>query len=486
MKLTKNHAISSVAARRLAVFWVVLAIGCGEDKTAADAAVDAGADQQATGGQECDDCAKDTDCGDGLTCDKPSFVCKTPKQVKTGAPVCDVDCAESDFCRDDGLCSIDGLVCEAKLLAHCLPSVACKSKGECSVVAGKCGVSSDGDCQQGDVCKVDGKCTHKDGACVETANVKCGDGKCEGAETKQSCASDCGPVGGDPCPCDAGVCGTKEGCPNDCGACTAGKWCYQNTCTDAKCALPDKWPTPAQRITKLVLLNHKLGCDQDDSGKANNVMGKLLTVYSAVNEHAFTALQTFALNLLLTTEGYNVAGKAFGLTLLDGDLTKPKEPCNPDHATCDFVAKAHSYDVLAKTSSCPAIAHVAAAKVTANKLVAGGVGNGLNLAVYIVGVPLIAKLKNVELSGTVSGGSEWQTTTNGRICGALTLVDLAAAVDTLPESALLGTGMDKAKVKDLVNGLFTPDLDLDGDGKFDAISAAWAFETGPANVTGVK
>jgi hypothetical protein len=477
--------------RWLAVFAVVALLGavsCGSGDGATPAVVDAGgaAEDSADGGKECADCAKDSDCGDGLTCDKPAFVCKTPKQVKVGAPVCDVDCAESDFCQLDGLCSIDGKVCKAKLLAHCIASAACGKEGRCTVDLGKCIVASDGDCQQGDLCKSDGKCTHKDGTCIETADVKCGDGKCNGNETKQTCAKDCGPIGGDPCPCEAGGCGVQAGCPNDCGSCKAPQWCFANKCTDAKCALPNKWPLKVQRVNKLLLLNHKNGCDLDDSGKPNNMLGKLLTVYAGVNEHAFTAIQTQTLNLLLTADGYNAAGKTFSMGLLDASLDSSAGTCNPEHAACKYLVNAHSYDVLAKSTTCPAVAHVANAKVVDNKLSAGGPGNTLNLAVYVVGVPLVAKLQDVTLAGAVSGGSEWQTTSGGMICGAMKMDDLNKAVDSLPASALKGTGFDKKKVKELVSGLFKADLDTDADGKLDAMSAAWAFGTGPGEVLGVK
>ncbi len=478
----------AVVAACMAFCWT----GCAGDSTNQDSGEkDAGAetfqaeDGGPTAGKACDDCAKDSDCGPGLTCDKPAFVCKTPKQVKAGAPVCDIDCFESDFCKDEGLCTIDGLVCKATKLAHCVGSKACRENGACTPDEGKCQVTNDADCKQSTACTTDGKCTAKDGACTKTSGVKCGDGKCEGSETKQTCPKDCGPVGGDPCPCGAGVCGVKPGCPNDCGGCSGGKKCFANACSDAKCKLPAAWPKDVQRVTKLTMLNHQKGCDLDDTGKPNNMLGKLLKVYSFVNEHAFNALNSHTLNLLLKSDDYASNGKAFSIELLDANLDPAaKGSCDATFGPCKYVVKAHSYNHLAKSAECPPRTKVTGAKVTGGKLVAGGAGNALDIAVYVVGVPLVVKMQMVTMSGTVSGGSEWQTTTGGMLCGAVPATEIQKAVDSLPESALKGTGFTKKKVNELVAGLFKPDIDTDGDGKYDAMSAAWAFESGKAIAIG--
>ena len=471
------------------LFTLMALSGCGEDTTTAatDAgATDAGAAKfDAGAGGECSECAKDSDCGPGLTCDKPAFVCKKPADVKAQKMVCHEDCQESAGCGDSGLCQLVDGACKAALLAHCLGAKACKDKGECSVKDGACAVLSDADCKNASVCKDANKCTNKDGACIASTGFKCGDGKCEASETKQNCAADCGPVGGDPCPCETDVCGVKPGCPNDCGGCTGDKSCHQNTCTVKSCKLPADWPKAAQRVMTLTLLNSKTGCDLDDTGKANNILGKLLTVYSFINEHTVNAIDDGTLNLLLQPDKYDGTGKEFGLNLLD--CVPDDAKCSPKSATCGYSANAHSYDILAKSAACPALAHTSNTKVTAGKLGAGGKGNSLTMALYIVGVPLLAKLQNVVLSGDADGpSSEWHGTLNGRICGAIASKDVDAAVDSLPESALIGTAFDKAKVKELVAGLFKPDIDLDGDGTLDAISAAWSFTTRPATVTGVK
>ncbi len=467
----------------------MLVMACGEDSTKDDGGgegQDAGAafDANASGGP-CSDCVKDSDCGPGLTCDKPAFVCKKPADVKAKNLVCDEDCADGIKCSSLGLCRLVGGECQAVTIADCLGALTCKEKGRCTAKDGKCVVAADTDCVNADVCKNENKCTLKDGECVETKGTKCGDGKCEAAETKDNCPADCGPVGGDPCPCDAGVCGVKPGCPNDCGGCTGDKSCFGNKCVDKQCKLPSKWPKAAQRVMNLTLLNHKTGCDLDDTGKANNILGKLLTVYAFINEHTSNAIESAKLNLMLMPDQYDGTGKAFGLSLIDAVADDAK--CNPKQTTCGYTAAAHSYDVTAKVETCPALAHVTNAVVNAGKLTAGGKGNTTTIALYIVGVPLLAKLQNVVMSGDADGkSSEWHGTTKGRICGAIAMTDLNATAASLPESALLGTGFDKKKVEDLVASLFKPDIDLDGDGNLDAISAAWAFNSSPAKVSGVK
>ena len=487
----------------VALVWALSLAACATEPTAAGTA-DAGAADDALAldsvaldsaifGDDgpCSECAKDNDCGPGLTCDKPAFVCKTPKQVKAGLPVCAADCEESKGCSGDGLCGLSAGACAALSFGDCVSSAVCKVSGRCSASAGACVVGADADCQKSEACSKDGKCKATAGVCTKPATATtCGDGTCEPGETKQSCAKDCGDVGGDPCPCEAGACGVKTGCPNDCGVCGDGQACFDNQCKVAQCQLPDTFTGSVQRITKFELLTSKFGCDFDDSGTPDNGLGKLFKVYSFANEGATNAIMAGKLNLLLHAASFDAKGQAFDVSLLQGDLPPGPVACDftaTDVAqSCSFIARAEGYDGAAKSAICPAKSTFSGVKVAAGQLVTQGTDNTVEVLVYVVGVPLKLKVIKALVQGKISAGSTWGATTEGRICGAIRTTDVDAAVDSISDSALLGTGFDKASVKKLVADLFKPDVDTDGDKKPDAISAAWSSETLPVKVSGIK
>ena len=477
--------------RFIVILAVVFPLSCGGgdgDTPDAGGGLDAvfAADTAIVGGP-CADCAKDNDCGPGLACHQPAFVCKTPKQVKAGLPVCDVDCQDSDKCAKTGLCALVGGVCQAGNLAHCVASAGCKASAMCTPKGGACVIGGPADCQKTDGCQNEAKCTLQGDTCVATTGTTCGDGTCEIGETKDTCPGDCGPPKAMVCTCGPEQCGQPPGCSNDCGTCTAPQLCADFTCKTVKCALPDGWPVDVQRVTKLELLDQKHGCDLDDTAKVNNSLGKVLTVYPFTNGAVADAIASGAIGLLLQPSGYNADGKAFDLRLLAGAPDPAAKPCVGAAADCAFKVKPGSYDLSAATAAtCPPVAPIAGAKVLNGALSAGGQGGKINVPVYVVGIPLVAKVADALLSGTVVGGASWQSTTSGMLCGAVSMADVAAAVDSLPDSALDGTGFDKAGVVELVNGLLVPDWDLDGDGKMDAVTAAWSFETVAAKAVGMQ
>ncbi|MCO4763167.1 MAG: hypothetical protein KC502_16740 [Myxococcales bacterium] len=489
-------SMASFARATFCVAALVLAVGCGSDKDAV-AGTDGGATDGVgdalfgSGNGQCTDCAKDSDCGAGLTCDKPAFVCKTPKQVKAKKPVCAVDCEESTDCAEKGLCGLYAGTCRAETLADCLVSTVCKKTGHCTAKDSVCAVVTDGDCQKADICSQDGKCRADGGECkLPKEAPKCGDGTCAPGESKASCPADCGPVGGEACACAKGECGVKTGCPNDCGGCEGDAACFSHVCKVAQCELPKTFPGGVQRLTSLKLLTHKQGCDLDDSGTPDNVLGKLFKVYNFVNDGAELALSGGKLNLLLHAAAFDASGKAFALNVLDADQGSNAKTCDLKSAdvkkSCAFVVRAQSFDGAAKSAVCPALSQFTGATVKGGKLSAGGPDRELHLYVYVVGVPLDLRIRHAMISGTVTGGTSWGATTSGQICGAIRMKDVDDAVDALSDSALLGTGFDQKSVKKLVADLFGPDIDTDGDNKPDAISAAWSFTTLPVQVEGVK
>ncbi len=195
-----------------------------------------------------DDCSGGADaCGDGK-CTGAETKDTCPDDCKGGGPT---PCSKDEDCLAAGACppdAVKGCVCAQKPEGlFCTP--ACVADEDCPKPPDKtliCG--PDGTCvPEGtgqDVCG-DGKCTGAESKdtcpddCSGGADV-CGDGQCTGAETKDTCPDDCS--GG------ADVCGdgkctgaeTKDTCPDDC------KGGGKTPCSkDEDCAAPGACPPEA-------------------------------------------------------------------------------------------------------------------------------------------------------------------------------------------------------------------------------------------------
>jgi hypothetical protein len=136
---------------------------------------------------------------------------------------CPADCGSGGAC---GSITYEGC-CDGDLLKYCddgqLQEMNCGGNPSCgwNSQAGfyDCGTGGGGD-PSGTFPK----------ACGTTTGPVCGDGKCEGTETKQSCPADCGTAGP---VCGDGKCEgteTSTNCPKDCPA---------PTCGDGKCQAPE-------------------------------------------------------------------------------------------------------------------------------------------------------------------------------------------------------------------------------------------------------
>ena len=115
-------------------------------------------------------CAKDSDCGQYLSCDTVINTCYSPVQRKR------ILCKESENCSKYGHCDfIPGkyrewsseLQCHPTKAEHCRASTMCKTQGLCTLIEGECRAFRD-DCKQTESCKRAGGeyCVPVNGHCI--------------------------------------------------------------------------------------------------------------------------------------------------------------------------------------------------------------------------------------------------------------------------------------------------------------------------------
>ena len=206
--------------------------------------------------------AQGESCGDGVcsaaeTCASCEVDCGCDEtELCIEGACCAPNCAGRE-CGDDG-CGGSCGVCPAGSACaggQCAPGCgdgACSGLETCGSCPGDCPCDADTVCHQdaccapdcaGKVCGGDG-CGGTCGACPAgtscdqgTCAPGCGDGLCAGAETCETCPSDCACPGGSVCfagecctpSCGGKQCG-KDTCGGSCGACPAGQTCGEGQC----------------------------------------------------------------------------------------------------------------------------------------------------------------------------------------------------------------------------------------------------------------
>jgi hypothetical protein len=218
---------------------------CNGDETCASCPADCGVCPPECGDQECNG---DETCA---SCPGDCGACNSNCCAATGTPECDnaqcvnVVCAVDPFCCSnnwDGICGTEALeMCP--VCGGALPG------GNCCVEQNQTTGCEDGACQD-IVCAVDAFCceTEWDMLCADEAlemcascggqvlPAVCGDNECNGEETCDSCAGDCGDC------CGNGVCEAAFGedcntCTDDCGECPSDCCAPNGTpeCDDTQC-----------------------------------------------------------------------------------------------------------------------------------------------------------------------------------------------------------------------------------------------------------
>jgi hypothetical protein len=273
--------------------------------------------------------------------------------------------------------------------------------------------------------------------------------------------------------------------------CTAAQFCDLTVdppkCKDATCALPTTFGPTIQKVSVVKLLATTEGCDLDDDGKVNNVVGKVVSLYKEVNTLLAEQIADGTVSIIFESKEWKTDGTSFAVSGIIGDVDPTNADCDviSDSANCKYTANPSSYNKSAASGTCPALIGFSDAKVSGGKMTAGGDDATFALSIPITGIVLDLKISKAQISADVTDGTAWKSSKNGKICGVIAKTDLEAAINALPEDVLAQIG-GKAQALTLINSLLAPDIDLDDDGKKDAISVGIGFESVPGQVTGIS
>jgi len=320
-----------------------------------------------------------------------------------------------------------------------------------------------------------------------------------------SCAKRCGAhLVGAPCQCDPGCAKNGDCCPDYgavCqspdggaapapdtaggtpveGACKAGcgpglvcnvQGPKGGLCVPPTCAAPADQGLSFQRVSRLTIpVGNADGCDFDADGKGDNRLGAAFKAFKSQIDNIYgTAIADGSLVRLLI--GKVPAGAAVPAKL----KLQPGKVLGAAKKTFALADDAWNAGTPG-TGPCAMVADVgwSNVKLEQGALTAGAPGDRLRLPMPLFTVHLEMELRRVSLRAKLGAAWPQSPITGGLICGVWAKDDLEAAIDAIPDKELASLG-GKDVVKQIIAGVLTADLDLDGDGTKESISALIAFD----------
>jgi|GEM_PF-1391185 len=401
-------------------------------------------------GEGCDDgvCAK-------LLCDPNKHVCDGNKKTLCSAggtkQTVIEDCAASSKVCATGAC--EKVVCDAgKAFCNGDEAMVCHSKGISAKKTATCAAGSE-------AC-VDGKCLPT--ICTP------GEKSCESLKPK-TC--------------------NKTGTAWLHGTCPKLMVCAKKKCETPLCTIPTKWPGQTQVIRKMKIPSDAVGaCDLNGDKKPDNALGIAAKAFASQIQGSidYNIKNGIDAMVLYTPTAWTTKGTPMQMHLLYADVS-PVGGCSPaTSAQCKLKLQSDTYN-LAGAQGVPCVPLTVAGdfKVTGDKMqVTGTGGKHLLFSMPLLGFKLTFKLYDYTVTGTVKDGSGWKTTTNGRMCGRILKADIDKSIDALDPVKLKAQGFDKATVKVLLNSVLKADIDADGNGTNESLSAYITFESHGAKIIG--
>ena len=286
--------------------------------------------------------------------------------------------------------------------------------------------------------------------------------------------------------CDGDTCVTA---PPPCGGdCPEGQVCDalgnggKGACKVPTCSLPKTFGPALQKMNTFKLFPTDQGCDLNGDGVADNSMGSLLGLAGNAIEHSVTSGDV---KLILEALPYKTDGSPFELRMLSASLDASNAACLFNEQVCVYTISDANYDLAASTTgTCPPGASLKSATIVNGKLSGGGKGFGFSIPIPLGGVKLGLPFENAQIEGLVSNETTWNATGAGKLCGVIPKPALFAALEQVPEEQLKSVG-GKAAAKALLDSLLKADIDLDGDGSFEGVSAGFSFTTIGAQAVGI-
>lgn len=438
-------------------------------------------------------------------CKADGQVCAGGKCQKTVCTAGDYDCVGGKYtiCEPDGLSWSLPLFCPGGL--QCAPGIGClPPPAICQAEDTGCKGSQPVACDiamnispTGDDCAKTGKAC-SGGACkpklCAPGQLGCTDNHavaCSDAGTDWLDIEDCGKKVCSKGVCQPKVCGQGQtacagaklalcqdswqatDCPN------AGEVCGQGQCVVPQCK-PEAPEGTVLIVAALPLANIASACDLNDDKKPDQALGVLSQmVQGGISAQA-------VLGKVRVLQLGNAPDNPFA-TLLPASVTPTGDFAKCAGAGCSVYVEPDGYELLANVPMCPARTLLGDVVMDAasGKYKAGG-------GAYTAFVPLQAGVLAVELplfgaqlKGKVLQKDGAVVGFDGVLCGAVPQDVLFTILSQIPDAAFGGKPEDKVKFAKLLTTLAAPDLDLDGDGKKESVSAAFAVVAVPGKSLGL-
>ncbi|MFT7625280.1 MAG: hypothetical protein ACI9WU_004471, partial [Myxococcota bacterium] len=288
----------------------------------------------------------------------------------------------------------------------------------------------------------------------------------------------------EPCPisstCENGQCIKQpSACPN---GCLDGQFCNQDgNCTTSNCVLPSTFTDMAQKTDTLVLPDGEHGCDINGDGVVDNKLGVILKLLANTNAQIDLQIAQGEFTWLFEAPGFNSDGDPFLVSAMSGELADPN--CSPTAPTanCDYAAWDSAFS-WGPDAICPAAfeLEVAVNNGTMNNL--GEETITITLP-FLSGQPLTFDVMKVTLEAQIVGDQTWDATTTAMLCGAVPGPTLKTIIEQMPQYLFDDVGLTKDDAKGLVDTQL--DVDVNGDGFADSLSAATQLSTIPGRIIGI-
>ncbi len=251
---------------------------------------------------------------------------------------------------------------------------------------------------------------------------------------------------------------------------------------NAPCTMPTSWGPALRKMSALELLAKGVGCDLTGDGKPENAMGALQAMAGNAIKHSVSSGDV---KLILEAVPWKTDGSPIDLRMLSADVDDSNADCKFNEQVCKYTIGAVNYDKDGpKNGACPTTTSMKGATIGGGKLVGGGKDHSFVIPIPITNFKLEIPFVRARIEASVTDDTAWKSTKDGRLCGAIPQKSLHEALEKLPDKDLAALG-GKDAVKGILDGLLKPDIDLDGDGTPEAISAGFAFETIGAEVVGI-
>jgi hypothetical protein len=288
-------------------------------------------------------------------------------------------------------------------------------------------------------------------------------------------------------------------------ACASATSCgLTGACVLTTCAPRDRFPARVLKLTTLAI-----PIDSGCGGGSQTALGRLVERLPFVAALLEEAVRTDRATLLLEPAGFPQEGGAGQLTWLFGTRAPDSLRCDPAAAAafCTYTASRDSWDpttpgtgpcdawLVSRAVHTPDVGPAGSGRLSGGGMFAETPQAAGDLMQFAIPVgaggrvllqlhrPAVEARATLDPANPTAVGAPGFVSLSGRLCGSIPMESLRAALAALPADVLDVVG-GLAIAESLLADNLVADVDLDGDGVFDAASAVLAFEATRARLSG--